>query len=360
MSQLEPIIQTLKNYHWGPNSGYDYVVAFLIFLGLLVVLKLFQVIILARLRVLAKRTKTDIDDLAIEIFASIKPPLYFFVSIYFAVKALVIIEPVSQVINILLIIVIIYEIIRAFEKLVDFLTSKQIDKMQDSADGKRHSQAMIKALRIIIKISLWAVGLLLILSNLGVNITSLIAGLGIGGIAIALALQNILSDIFSSFSIYLDKPFQIGDFIVIGTDMGTVEKIGLKTTRIRTLQGEELIISNNELTSARVQNFKKMEKRRVAFNLGVIYGTKSEKLEKIPTLIKEIVSKVKSAEFDRCHFKSYGDFSLNFEIVYYVNSAEYQDYMEVNQLVNLEIYKKFAEEKIEFAYPTQTVFVNKG
>jgi small-conductance mechanosensitive channel len=201
---------------------------------------------------------------------------------------------------------------------------------------------------------------MLVLSNLDINISSLVASLGIGGIAVALALQNVLGDMFSSFSIYADKPFRVGDFIVIGKDQGTVEKIGMKTTRIRTLQGEELVVSNKELTSTRVQNFKKMKRRRVLFQLGVVYGTKPEQLESISKIIKEIVDKIDGVDYDRCHFSTYGDFSLNFEVVFYVNSSDYADYMNKKEKANLAIYKRFAEEKIEFAYPTQTIFVNKG
>ena len=359
MSQINFIIDYLKNYQLGANSGYDYLMAFFIFLGLLVVLKLFQVIILARLKALAKKTKTNLDDLAIDIFTKIKPPLYLFIAIFFSIKSLVISGLVNQIINILLLIVIVYEIIKALEKIVDYFISKQINKIQSSTEEKKQSLAMLKALKVIVRMILWIFGLILILSNLGIDITSLIAGLGIGGIAIALALQNILGDIFSSFSIYLDKPFQIGDFVVVGTNKGTIEKIGLKTTRLRSLQGEELIISNKELTSARVQNYKRMERRRESFNLGVTYETKQEKLEKIPSIIKQIVSKYKSAEFDRCHFVTYGDFSLIFEIVYFVDIVDYSEFLDIKQKINLEIFKKFQDEKIEFAYPTQTVIVNK-
>jgi len=214
-------------------------------------------------------------------------------------------------------------------------------------------------LNIIIKIILWIIGLLLILSNLGINITSLVAGLGIGGIAIALALQNILSDLFSSFAIYFDKPFKVGDFIIIGKDMGTVEQIGIKTTRLRALQGEQIVISNQELTSARIQNFKKLSERRVAFELGVVYGTPDDKMKKIPELIEKIIKETKDTRFDRSHFKSFGDFALIFETVYYITSGEYLDYMNAQQEIGLKIKEKFSTEEIEFAYPTQTLFLNK-
>jgi small-conductance mechanosensitive channel len=198
-----------------------------------------------------------------------------------------------------------------------------------------------------------------IMSNLGFDVTSLVAGLGIGGIAVALALQSVLSDVFSSFSIYFDKPFQAGDFIIVGQHMGIVKHIGIKSTRIQTLQGEELIISNKELTSARVQNFKKMEKRRITFTFGVTYQTPVKKLKKIPEMVKEIVAKIELADLDRVHFRKYGDFSLNFEVVYYVKIPDYGKYMDTQQEINLALKERFEKEGIEFAYPTQTIFLNK-
>lgn len=349
--------ERFKDITWGSNTAYDYMLALAIFIGLVIILKIFQAIILAYLKKVAMKTKTDFDDTLIDIFKSIKPPFYFFVAVYFAVKTLLLPDIASKVLFVLFVVTLVYEIIRAFEKLVGYFINKSLSKGNE--ENKEHNQAVIKTLQLIIRIILWVMGLILILSNLGIDVTSLIAGLGIGGIAIALALQNVLSDLFSSFSIYMDKPFKVGDFIMVGTDGGTVEKIGLKTTRIQTLQGEELVIGNKELTSARVQNFGVMEKRRVIFSLGVTYDTSQDKLEKIPQIIKNIIEQTDLAEFDRCHFRTYADSSLNFEIVYYINSADYTAYMDIRHQVNLAIFQKFAEAKIEFAYPTQTLYVNK-
>ena len=185
------------------------------------------------------------------------------------------------------------------------------------------------------------------------------AGLGIGGIAIAFALQNILSDIFASFSIYFDKPFKVDDFIIIGDDKGVVKKIGIKSTRIQTLQGEELVISNKELTESRVHNYKKMERRRIVFVFGVTYETPTEKVKKIPSIIKDIIEKTELADIDRVHFKEFADFSLNFEVVYYLKTSDYAEYMDTQQEINLAMKEHFEKEQIEFAYPTQTVFVHK-
>jgi small-conductance mechanosensitive channel len=353
---MNQIIEKLKSYELWSNTAYEYVLALLIFIGTIIVLKIFQSIVLSKLKKMAEKTKTEFDDVLIKIFREIKPPFYFFIALYFGIKVLEFPDIVSTVINILFLIIIVYEIIRAFEKIVDFGVKKYVEK----ADGKQvMSLSMIKALKIILKIILWAIGLILVLGNLGIDVTSLIAGLGIGGIAIALALQNILEDMFSSFSIYVDKPFRVGDYIVVGKDSGTVERIGLKTSRLRTLTGEELVISNKELTNARVQNFRKMESRRDSFTLGVVYDTPAEKLEQVPKIIEEIVSGFDDLEFVRCKFTEFGDSSLNFEIVYLVNSKEFDVFAEMKQKINFEIYKRFKRENIEFAYPTQTIFVNK-
>ncbi len=352
-------LEQLKIISWGSNTGYDYLTALVVFVALVFLLKVFQAIILSKLQKLALKTATEFDDILIEIFKKVKPPFYFFVSIFFAIKSLILPDLFNRALLVLFIIVIVYEVIKAVERIVDYIFRKYLEKNQDE-DTDQHSEAMIKLMQVLIKVILWIFGLILILSNLGINVTSLVAGMGIGGIAIALALQNVLGDLFSAFSIYIDKPFKVGDYIQIGTDRGMVEKIGMKTTRIRTLQGEQLVVSNQELTSARIQNFRRMEKRRVAFNLGVTYGTSPEKLAAIPKIIKDIVDKVDLAEFDRCHFVEYKDSDLSFEVVMFIDSKEYTDYLAARQEINLEIYKKFAVEGIEFAYPTQTLFINKS
>ena len=196
------------------------------------------------------------------------------------------------------------------------------------------------------------------LSNLGIEITPLVASLGVGGIAIAIALQSVLGDLFAAFAIYFDKPFKEGDFIIVGNDMGTVEKIGIKTTRIQTLQGQELVVSNSELTNSRVNNYKKMKERRVVTNIGVEYSTPTKKLKKINGIVKKAVETTKESRFDRVHFKAFGDFSLNFELVYYVTSPDYVKYMDVQQEINFKIREAFEKEKIVFAFPTQTIHVD--
>ncbi len=203
---------------------------------------------------------------------------------------------------------------------------------------------------------IWIVICLLLLDNLGINVSALIAGLGVGGLAVALAVQNILGDLFCSLSIVLDRPFEVGDFIVVGDLKGEVERIGIKSTRIRSLSGEQIVISNSELTQGRIQNFKRMEQRRVAFKLGVTYQTPSEKLKQIPEMIKNAVDSIKDTRFDRAHFLEFGDSSLNFEVVFFVLKSDFNFYADIHHELNLKLYEKFETEGIEFAYPTRTIY----
>jgi small-conductance mechanosensitive channel len=211
----------------------------------------------------------------------------------------------------------------------------------------------------IIRLAVWGLAAVLLLDNYGVKISALVAGLGIGGLAVAFAAQKVLGDLFSYFSIFFDRPFEIGDFIVVGEFTGTVEHIGIKSTRVRSLSGEQLIFANNDLTNSRLRNYKRMTNRRAVFRIGVTYGTPAAKVREIPAMIEKIIRDLPGAIFDRAHFAAYGDYALQFEIVYYVEGGDYLKYMEIQQQINLSIMEAFSREKIEFAYPTQTVYVNK-
>ena len=214
----------------------------------------------------------------------------------------------------------------------------------------------VRAVSLTARLLLVVIAAILILDNLpGVEITALVASLGIGGIAIALAVQSILSDLFASLSIILDKPFVLGDFIIVDSYMGTVEYIGLKTTRIRSLSGEQLVFANSDLLQSRIRNYKRMAERRVVFSIGVTYQTSHAHLKSIPGWIEDIITDLDLTRFDRAHFQGFGDYALKFEIVYYVLDPDYNRYMDIQQAINLAIYQKFEEEKIDFAYPTQTI-----
>ena len=209
----------------------------------------------------------------------------------------------------------------------------------------------------LLRLALWTLVALVALDTAGVDITALVAGLGVGGIAVALAVQNILGDLFASLSIVLDKPFVIGDFIIVGDLMGTVEHIGMKTTRVRSLSGEQLVFSNNDLLSSRIRNYKRMQERRAVFRFGVTYQTPRDRLARIPDIVRDVIESRDETRFDRAHFAGFGDSSLDFEVVYYMLVPDYNAYMDTQQAINLELVGRFEELGVDFAYPTRTVYV---
>ena len=235
---------------------------------------------------------------------------------------------------------------------------KRLIASKTTADGKPDPtllSAMIP-LKFICTLVLVAIIALIALDNAGIDVTAMVAGLGIGGIAIALAVQSILGDLFSAVSIVIDKPFVVGDFIVVGDKMGTVETIGLKTTRLRALSGEQLVFANSDLLSSRIQNFKRMVERRVVITIGVTYQTTPSQLRSIPPIVRQAVERQRPTRFDRCHLVKLADSSLAFELVYFVLDADFNKHADIQQEVLLEIIERFNEAAIDFAYPTQTVF----
>ena len=226
-----------------------------------------------------------------------------------------------------------------------------------AGDGRKASRTIVC---FLLRLTLWVVAFLMVLDNFGFNITTLVASLGIGGIAVALAVQNILGDLFASLSIMLDKPFEIGDFIIVGDVLGSVEHIGLKTTRLRGLGGEQVIFANGDLLKSRIHNHKRMETRRVAFVLRVAYGASDAQLTRVPQLIREVVEAEPMAAFERAHFFNYGEWSLNFEVVYHFQSPDYIGHMDTQQAILLEIYRRFEREQIRFAHPMSIVRMADG
>jgi small-conductance mechanosensitive channel len=225
--------------------------------------------------------------------------------------------------------------------------------------GNEDHEKRIKPLLSFIRFFVWILGILFILDNLGFKISTVVAGLGIGGIAIALAAQAILGDLFSYFVIYFDRPFELGDFIIFDEILGSVEYIGVKTTKLRSLGGEQIVISNSALTNSRIRNYKRMERRRIVFSFGVLYETPVEIVRGIPALISEIITSLEAVQFDRAHFKGFGDSSLDFEVVYYVLSPDYLVYMDIQQSINFRIMEELAKRNVDFAYPTRTVYLKK-
>ena len=345
------------NYTILSNSVNDYLLVIGVFAFVILIIKLFKYVILRKLKVIASRTKLKFDDLLIEIVDRFGWPFYILISLYIALQFITVPGFLKTALYYAILIFVTYYVVRAFQTIIDYGTGIIIQKRRE--EEKEADTSVIDLLSRIAKGVLWIIAVILILSNIGYDVSTLIAGLGIGGLAIAIALQSILGDIFASFSIYFDKPFQVGDFIIFGNDMGVVKKIGIKSTRIQALQGQEIVVSNKQLTEMVVNNYKIMEQRRVVFSFGVKYDTSVEKLKKVDAIVADIISKVELTRLDRVHFFKFGDFSLIFEVVYYVATGDYNKYMDVQQEINLAIKERFENEGIEMAYPTQTIIINK-
>ena len=240
------------------------------------------------------------------------------------------------------------------DRLVLVIADWRLQRGEATPATTRNARAIIT---FVGRFATWTLITLLMLDNLGVDITALVAGLGIGGIAVALAAQNILGDLFASLAIVLDRPFEVGDFIIVGDKMGTVEQIGIKTTRLRSLTGEQLICANTDLLTSRIHNYKRMDERRIVFGLGVTYDTPAETMEKLPGVLREIIEAQDKTRFERAHFKGYGDSALSLECVYWVLSPDFAVYMDVQQAINLEVLRRFRDLGADFAFPTRTVHV---
>lgn len=331
--------------------------ALAVVLVLAVVGRILARFLLNRLRRLASHTRTSWDDLLSDTLDHTKAFFYLALGVYVGAQFLSLPTRVSGVVRGLAVVALLFQGGIWANRAVQFwLKTYRKERLQDDPA----TATTMGALGFLSKLVVWTVVLLLALDNLGVDITALVAGLGVGGIAVALAVQNILGDLFASLSIVLDKPFVIGDFLVLGEFSGSVEYIGLKTTRVRSLSGEQLVFSNSDLLSSRLRNYGRMQERRVLFSLGVTYQTPRDQLKRIPGMIRDIIKGIEQTRFDRSHFMQYGDFSLNVETVYYVLSRDYNVYMDLHQQILLGVHEAFEREGIEFAYPTQTVFVERG
>ncbi len=305
----------------------------------------------------AKKTETTLDDDILHSVKYISIILILVIGSYYALTSLTFTAEYSttifQVFTVVSILLVAFALTRVSSVVADWYAQRQT---QRNVELNNH---MFFVLKKIIQVVVMVGALLVILYALNINLSGVVVGLGVGGIAIALAVQNTLSDMLSAFSIYFDKPFEIGDFIVVGDQAGTVTAIGMKSTRVKLLQGEELVLSNQTLTSAQIRNFKKLQKRRVVFQFGVVYGTPLVKLKKIPSIVTDIIKNTEFADLDRVHFCEFGDFALKFEVVYYVVVGDYNKYMDTQQAIYFAIKEAFEREEIEMAFPTQTLFINK-
>jgi len=310
-------------------------------------------LVVSRLQAYAQATATHLDDMAITVLCATSPLFVLLMGLYAGAQWLVLPGNGAVVLARLAIAALLLQVARWGD--VGMRDWLQYYRAERSALDVA-STTSTAALGFVARTLLWLVIALMILDNFGVNITTLVASLGIGGIAVALAIQNILGDLFSSLSIVLDKPFVVGDFITVDDIAGTVEYVGLKTTRIRGLGGEQVVFSNSDLLKSRIRNYKRMQTRRIVFTIGVVYEVDKRQLLAIPEILREVVSAQPQARFDRAHFKSYGASSLDFETVYVVETPDYAVYMDIQQAINVALFDRFAQEGIAFAYPTQTVY----
>jgi small-conductance mechanosensitive channel len=339
------------------NPLSDWLIALSIVAGVLLLLLTLRRVLVGRLTAFAERTATDWDDILASALGRTRLLFLVILSAQAGAVTLELPDRAAGGLRVLMVLAAAMQVgIWASVVLVSLLERYRREKMEHD----RGAASMIGAMSFLIRLVLWAVILLLALDNLGVDITAMVAGLGVGGIAVALAVQNILGDLFASLAIILDKPFVLGDFIVVGDLRGSVEHIGLKTTRVRSLGGEQIIFSNADLLSSRLHNFGRLQERRAVLVLGVTYQTPRSKLQLIPAILREAVEAQEGTRFDRSHFDNYGDFSLNFETVFYVLSNDYGKFMDIKQAVLLQIHERFEAEGIEFAYPTQTLFLAKA
>ncbi|WP_266204176.1 mechanosensitive ion channel family protein [Pontibacter kalidii] len=335
------------------NTVQDYLIALAIILLGSLLIAIFRRSVLLRIRKWAERSTSHLDDYIVQSLAKFGVPVLHFFVLYIGITSLNLTPRLAGIVTIATTVAVTFMVIR-------FITSTLMQLVRTYFRRKhpdRSSANEIGAISLILNIVVWFIGIGFLFDNMGYDLTAIIAGLGIGGIAVALAAQNILGDLFNYFVIFLDRPFEVGDFIALGDKSGTIEHIGVKTTRIKSLTGEQLIVSNSDLTSSRIHNYKRMERRRIQFGIGVTYETPADKLEAIPSTIKEIITNEKLAEFDRAHFASYGDSSLDFVIVYYVLTSDFNQYMDTQQSINMQLFREFEKQGIEFAYPTQKLYV---
>lgn len=350
------ILNQLKNLYQA-NDAWSWVFILIISLLLTFLFKASLSVLAKNLRKITDKSASIWDDIGVDLIDRIRPSFIFICIFYLNSKSLNPNELAQKTILISIVGLTIFQIwIMGQHVIYNWRNTVLKVRIEQDPSSAAALGLLYTAIQVIFIVTILLIGL----SNLGIDIGALLAGLGVGGIAVALAAQNILGDLLASLSIVLDKPFVVGDFIVTGTEKGTIEHIGIKTTRLRSLSGEQLILSNKDLLESRVHNFKRMSQRRIVLKIGVVYSTKAEQIKQIPIWIQEIINKYEKLKFDRCHFMEYGDSSLNFETVFFVLDSEYNIYMDLQQMVLLDIYNKFSENHIDFAFPSRSIYIEKS
>lgn len=338
------------------NTLQQWIIAISILVASFIVIRILKKVFLSKLRGWTNRTHSTLDDFFILAIEKQGIPFLYIFAVYAALNILELHPRVQKIADVAILVAGTYFVIRAIISAISFALNNYTSRHNGATTRTKEMRGIV----IIINVILWLGGVVFLLDNFGYDITAIVAGLGIGGVAIALASQAVLADLFSYFVIFFDKPFEIGDFIIVDEKMGNVEYIGIKTTRLRTLGGEQLVFSNTDLTNSRVHNYKRMQHRRIEFSFKVIHNTSIEKLRTLPSTVKDIVQQQPKTRFDRAHFKSIGDSGLDFEVIYFIESPDYNFFMDTQQAINLALYAHFEKEDLHFAHPTQTVHLQKA
>ena len=343
---------TLSQLVFLGNPLWQWLLALAIGMAVGVSLSILHHVLHGRAAALAARTSSRADDVVVSVLSQTRRWFIVLVGAFVASQQLERAERVDRVLDAVVTIGTAIQLMiwgnAGLGRFFDYYQKKAIARDPGASTS-------VKALSFGAKLLFGSLLLLLALDNLGVNVTAMVAGLGVGGIAIALAVQNILGDLFASVSIIADRPFVVGDFIVLDDFMGTVEHIGIKTTRLRSLGGEQIILANNDLLKSRVRNFKRMYERRVVFAFGLTYETTPDQIRWVAAFLRELIGKTDKVRLERAHFFKFGDSSLDFEVAYWVQSPEYGVYMDIQESINLQLMEALAERQIEFAYPTRTL-----
>ncbi len=310
---------------------------------------------------LAKRSPSDTHDFLIRVVSRTYTAILLIVALHIGAINLELLPELRKILKITLALSVLLQLLLWGNQLIEFLALRVVKTRENRLGASDPTiQTIVPILRLIGRLILFAVLLLLTLDNLGVNISALLAGLGIGGVAVALAVQNVLGDLFASLSIAIDRPFEVGDAITVNQQSGTVERIGLRTTRLRSINGEELVFPNNMLLNSQLQNMRRMKERRATFNLGVTYDTTADQIDRIPEILEKIISAQPGLRFERADFRSFGDSALIFEVIYWTESRDLSTHRELQHEINSQILRRFKQEGISFAHPTQTLYVRQN
>jgi len=353
LPQIDDItIPFLSDTEWYGNSLLRWLIALSMLVGVALLTRLVKAVAAARLRKLAARTANGADDAGVGVLDATAWYAYLAFGLAVARPLLDLSKGVDKILSAATFILLAIQVAIWSESILNVALQRWAASNEDARTGTAAA-----ATRFLGRLAIWSILTLVVLSNLGVEITTVVAGLGVGGVAAALAVQSILSDMFAGLSMYFDRPFDIGDFIIVGDVMGSVRQIGLRTTRIDSLGGEKIIYPNGELTKNFIRNYARMEERRITFGFGIEYNVKPESLDRARDIAREAIQNQSDVRFDRAHFKGFGAYSLDYEVVYYVLSGDYNVYMDKQHAINIELYRRLAEENIPFAFPTRTLFV---